>query len=265
MSQGEKRPRGRPPGSQKKKKDSDSQRPDLSSNLTLGLCSSLPRSDDPPASVNENNGDTTGNPSDNLNSAIERIFRELNTIRSEFQRAFETQEAALNDLKEQNVDLRKTCERFEARITDLEASKDLQATLLNKQERFSRRNNVRIVGIKTEDSEDCIKIVKDVLSKVGIPDCRVERAHRDGRVVTGRDRHILAKLSFYQDKLTARRNQRHALQNEDYFIIDDLTRDDLEEKRKWQKKVSELYQSGTKLHFSGGRWRLSNGKPYNFH
>ena len=150
------------------------------------------------------------------------------------------------------------------KLDELEKKQKDQDQLLNKQERHSRRNNFRIVGIKQEKDEDCLKIASDILGKMGFPDRNLERAHRDGRIVEGRDRHILVKLSFFQDKVKVMKGARRLLEGENFYIIDDLTKLDLREKRRWRNQVNELYRQGTRLHFSGGLWRGSSGKPFNF-
>ena len=60
------------------------------------------------------------------------------------------------------------------------------------------------------------------------------------------------------------RNRRQALQGENFFIVDDLTRVDLAEKKKWAPQVKVLYDRGTRLRFAGGKWRDSAGKPFVF-
>ena len=60
------------------------------------------------------------------------------------------------------------------------------------------------------------------------------------------------------------RNRRVALQGQNFFIGDDLTKVDLLEKKKWSQKVKELYDSGTKLIFSAGKWRDGSGRPFEF-
>ena len=109
-----------------------------------------------------------------------------------------------------------------------------------------------------------IQVAKTIFADMGLSDCTIERAHRDGKFVQGRDRHILIKLSFYQDKIFLLRNARSKLQNKPFFLTDDLTQTDLYEKRKWTPQVTALYQSGTKLRFSGGVWRQQDGRPYKF-
>ena len=93
---------------------------------------------------------------------------------------------------------------------------------------------------------------------------KVERAHRDGRRMDGRPRHILIKLLSYRDKVDIMRRARETLKNERYFIVDDLTPMDLAEKKKWNKKVQELYRNGTKLRFYAGKWRTAGGVVFNF-
>ena len=193
-----------------------------------------------------------------------RMIQGFESLQQDFAKTIEDLQQSVEELKAENDELRHKCSSLEDRIKALEDNRDSHAELINKNERFSRRNNIRIVGYVSQDGENCLDIAKSVLEEVGIPSCRLERAHRDGRAVTGRERHILAKVSYYQDKVTALKNARRALTNRPYYIIDDLTKTDLAEKRKWKGKVQELYQSGTRLHFAGGRWRGSNGKPFMF-
>ncbi|KAJ8022861.1 hypothetical protein HOLleu_37872 [Holothuria leucospilota] len=257
-----KRGRGRPPGSGNKKKGGQA---NTQSSLSGGLASSLPNISDIPIEEEDSDVESVaGSVIANLDSSIERIFKELKAIRQEFRNTLKQHEEQIKQLREENTALKERCGALESKMNNLEASQEKHASLLNKQERFSRRNNIRIVGVKTESGENCIEISRNVMTKVCVPNCSIERAHRDGKQHRNRDRHLLVKLSFYQDKVTALRNRRHALQNETYHITDDLTLVDLNEKRKWSNQVTGLFQRGTKLRFSGGCWRTAQGKPYNF-
>lgn len=79
-----------------------------------------------------------------------------------------------------------------------------------------------------------------MLNETGIQDCWLERAHKDGRSVQKRDRHILVKLSYYQDKVTTFKHAREALSNNRYYIIDNLTKIDLAGERKRKSEVQDL-------------------------
>ena len=82
----------------------------------------------------------------------------------------------------------------------------------------------------------------------------IERAHRDGQVRVGRERHVLLKLSNYQDNVHIMKNSGHVLYDEQYCIIDNSTRKYLIEKRKWMKRVDNLSSTSTRLRFVGGKW-----------
>ncbi|KAJ8030345.1 hypothetical protein HOLleu_26734 [Holothuria leucospilota] len=105
-------------------------------------------------------------------------------------------------------------------------------------------------------------MAKRILEENGVPSCQIERAHRDWRVVNGRGTHLLVKLSSYQDKITVLKNARRALEDKSYYIIEDLTRADLQDKRRWNQKVQTLYQRGTKNKFTAGLWCGRDGTPY---
>ena len=93
---------------------------------------------------------------------------------------------------------------------------------------------------------------------------KVERAHRDGKKLEGKPRHVLVKLLSYRDKVEIMKSSRVVLKDEKFFIVDDLTKKDLEEKRKYREEVQGLYQHGTKLRFFAGKWRLAGGVAYEF-
>ena len=208
------------------------------------------------------------NLSEKLDSAIEKVIStlsaDLRSLKSELREELKTHASKIKKLEKENLELKTCCAALEQKVTKLEKESMDHYALLNKQERFSRRSNLRLVGFKHSENEDCIQIAKTVFADVGLPDCRIERAHRDGKFVQGRDRHLLIKVSFYQDKLFLLRNAKAKLQNKPFFLTDDLTQLDLKEKRKWTPQVTALYQAGTRLRFSGGVWRQSDGRPYKF-
>ncbi|KAJ8050834.1 hypothetical protein HOLleu_04183 [Holothuria leucospilota] len=257
--------RGRPKGSLGKKKKAELSRQATLVSLRSSRTHTLtPSMEEEYEDVAE---DTLSQFTDTLDAAIEKITKELKKIRkirSDFSRAIAEQKKAIEAVKAENVQLKEKCHALETRISGLEKSREEHSALHNKHERFSRRNNIRIVGFPTGPQENCLQIAKDVIAKVGISDCHLERAHRDGRKIIGRDSHILVKLTYFQDKVFVMKNARQALTNEGYYIVEDLTKIDLAEKRRHSRQVSELFQQGVRLRFSGGLWRDGRGKPYAF-
>ena len=82
-------------------------------------------------------------------------------------------------------------------------------------------------------------------------DVELERVHREGKIRHGarnlrpnRPRHMLIKLLRYQDKVEIMKNRKKCLKDDNYYIVDDLTRKDLEEK---QKKVQQSKGVPSKL------------------
>ena len=141
---------------------------------------------------------------------------------------------------------------------------------LNKVERYTRKNNFRIIGYPEEKDENVKTIVKKILTtKLGIEEVEVERAHRDGKVYKGkgtpRPRHILVKLLRYSDKVKIFKGWRTCLKDESYKVVDDLTKFDYEEKKRWRVEVAELYKKGHKLRFINGLWRDIKGNKAPFY
>ncbi|XP_063970001.1 uncharacterized protein LOC129278366 [Lytechinus pictus] len=214
-----------------------------------------------------------------LERAVDRLAKKIEAVESLLGDSLEFERQRVNDLQvKQN--------HLETRIKNLEEEVAKNGAATNKSERFSRRNNIRLVGIdeyqqptslpadsaSSSDSssasephqEDCITLAEDKLRSFFGITSKVERAHRDGRKTNGRPRHILVKLLSYRDKVDVMKRARSVLKNQSFFIIDDLTSADLQEKRKWSKQVQALYAQGTKLRFYAGKWRLRGGDPFNF-
>ena len=199
-----------------------------------------------------------------LEREMARIHEELSNLEKNFDKAIEFLTQRVEEVEMREKRNAEKIKSLEEEIKNLRKADAEHNEKINVQERFSRRNNIRIVGFPTTENENCVEIAKSVMEKAGVPNVKVERAHRDGRENRERPRHILVKLSFYADKITALKQQRRLLAQEAFFITDDLTKADLLEKRKFAQQVAQLYREGTKLRFSAGKWRDSEGKPFVF-
>ena len=200
----------------------------------------------------------------------EALRSDFNTFKREITQSVEFQGKEIKDMKKES-------EKLHVKVDNAWDNINVQRNQLadlweevNKAERFSRRNNIRLIGVPESEGENVNAIVTDILtSKLKMENVEVERAHRDGKPRTYKGkpvhRHILIKLLRYKDKINIFKNWRQSLEGETYRIADDLTKTDLEEKRKWKEEVADLYSKGIKLRFSGGLWRDRLGKKAPFY
>ena len=65
--------------------------------------------------------------------------------------------------------------------------------LINTNEHFTRKNNVRNVRLQPAANEDCRQIASDVFKNILKRDVKIERAHRDGRTYHNRSQHVLVE------------------------------------------------------------------------
>lgn len=228
-------PGGRPKGSVGIKKRSQA-----SSQQSLGQSLTQHQCDESDSDVEALQIEAVSSLATKINGLKSRMVKEFESLQQEFSKTIDDLRQSVEEIKAENTALKQRCSSLENRLKILEDNRLSHSQLINKNERFSRRNNIRIVGFTTQDGENCLEIAKKVLNEVGIQDCRLERAHRDGRSVPNRDRHILVKLSYYQDKVTTFKHAREALSNNRYYIIDNLTKIDLAGERKRKSEVQDL-------------------------
>ena len=202
-----------------------------------------------------------------VKDAMESLLDNVRRVERELGKAIEFEGRRIDDLERKEKASEKKIVSMENELDQLREKVLHMEADINKGERFSRRNNFRLVGVEevqNSTQEDCVSVVEGILrDKFGL-DVNVERAHRDGGKRDDRPRHILVKTLSYRHKTQVMKNARAKLKDDDYFIVDDLTKKDLEEKRKWAEKVKELYKNGTKLRFYAGKWRGNGGEPFEF-
>ena len=74
------------------------------------------------------------------------ISRELKSIEENFGKAIEFESRRISSLEKENNELKTMCNDLQKRVNSLENSMEKHREAVNKQERFSRRTNIRIVG-----------------------------------------------------------------------------------------------------------------------
>lgn len=154
-----------------------------------------------------------------VKDAIESKFNEiLNHI--------EKQESVIFDLENKIEKNMKVCDDLDQKIAKMQKLQETVAKDMNNLEQYSRRNSVRIFGLKelpNENTNDLIKqLARDKLS-VDLIDTSIDRSHRVGRsAVNGRPRALLVKLTSYQHKLELMKARRK-LKGSGIVIAEDLT------------------------------------------
>ncbi|CAB4023920.1 Hypothetical predicted protein [Paramuricea clavata] len=157
------------------------------------------------------------------------------TMRSELNDFFRSSEfkeilsKAVSTLVEESVQqatkpLLEKIEALEAELTNVR----VQA---NENEQYSRKYNLRIVGLNENDGENCvgevIKLCKEKLN-VNVDERDIDRAHRLGpKALSGRSRTVIVKFKSYGAKAEICR-QRKLLKGTQYYINEDLTKFNIE-------------------------------------
>ena len=191
-----------------------------------------------------------------LQKSIDKIVKKLESVEDNLAASLEFERNRIDGLYQHQQRVETELAELQVEVCKLRDEVTAQKEAANKNERFSRRNNIRLVGIaetSPTSKEDTIKIVEEIISTKFSITTKVERAHRDGMKKDGKPRHILVKLLSYREKVDIMKKCRDVLKSEVYFIADDLSKVDLQEKMKWSKNVQSLYQNGVKLRFFAGK------------
>ena len=141
----------------------------------------------------------------NFELMIKKAMDSLLESVQKVEKTLEAESSRIDELEKKNANLETKTKEIEKEIEDMKITLSRHTSDANKAERFSRRNNFRIVGIpeaKVNEREDGPKLVEYVIRENFEMDIKVERAHRDGRKAD-RPRHILVKMLSYRDMKNA--------------------------------------------------------------
>ncbi|CAB4009771.1 Hypothetical predicted protein [Paramuricea clavata] len=131
---------------------------------------------------------------------------------------------AVNTLIEQSVQqatfpLIKRIEALEAELTKVTIK-------ANENEQYSRKYNLRIIGLVETDGEDCVqKVVQFVDEKLHLNILKeeIDRAHRLGPKISTQSRPLIVKFKSYGTK-AAICKRRKDLKGTQFYINEDLTK-----------------------------------------
>ena len=159
---------------------------------------------------------------------VAELFEELKAFREEVKSEIQGLKSQVNDIKQ--LSERVAC--VEKKVDDNLAA--IQARLDNL-EGQSRRSNIILYGVPEADQESWEQTetrFKEVVSgKLGVQhEVHIERCHRLGRKQQNKSRPIIAKMTFFKDKVRVMA-QAHKLKESNLALSDDYTKA-VREKRK---------------------------------
>lgn len=149
------------------------------------------------------------------------------TIREEIHRSLEPM---ISSLREEVKNLKEEVERKNNQIHVLQHTIDSKTDEL---EQYQRRNSLRIFGYTESDRENTDDIAIQVAQtlKVDLSYADIDRSHRVGRKIEGRERPIIVKFTSYRKRAEVFRAKR-LLINTKITVREDLTKKRVELLRK---------------------------------
>ena len=118
---------------------------------------------------------------------MRQMHKEVSSRFGEIEKSIEDTQAEIADLKEERAEVRQQLKVAENQI----AKQAIEITALKdkvtNQERYSREFNIRIVGLKEDPKEDCVRLIAKLLSTIPAVNkteveimAEIENAHRIG-------------------------------------------------------------------------------------
>lgn len=191
----------------------------------------------------------------NLDQLKEKIQNNERNI-ADLVKSLEFSQAEIIDLKsevkvlqESIKDSHITIVKMSDRIVELESR-------INYNEDYSRRNNLRITGIKEQPGETWEQIASQVSrlldDKLQLLEVRIERAHRVGAASASYPRTIVARFTKFSDRDAALRNAKK-LKGTGFFFSEDLCQASQEKKKAQLPLLKQARQDGKIAFFNHTR------------
>lgn len=213
----------------------------------------------------------------NISKLIEKNMKvftdEIKTLKNEIKEMKTYVANEVKTIKKENQDLKNSIEMqeeiFEKKIsilTDENESKSKEMERLYNKQRIqedrSRRNNVRLDGVRENENEnwdETERKMKETLASHGIDisNFAIERAHRIGKNNDGRPRTIVAKFLHFKDKQYVLYNSRK-LKNSGIFLNEDFSKETNAIRKELSVKMWEKRREGKFAYISYDRLVVRN-------
>ena len=190
---------------------------------------------------------------DNLDIKVKENTKKIEDL----EKGVTFQDNRLDDLEKRDREIQDSIDSHTKRAKDTEDSiKSLQSKLVVL-ERYTRGFNLRFLKVKEkprENSRDLLcELLKDnmKLKDGDDPAQWIEYAHRTGGTRDGAPRQLIAR--FHSRVVRSRVIRELRAAKPDFIVLDDLTPEDLKEKRRVAPAMEKLYRAGKEPRFFSGR------------
>lgn len=195
---------------------------------------------------------------------IANLRTKLNSLEKDNNSAFEFKDKEIDELKVKNESLKKEIADYKDSVRTLKGECKSNYERCVDLERHSRGFNLRfpkIPEVPKGQSEDCISILKEKLSKVGLGHVHIENAHRTGAETfdPNRPRAIIARFC-YRPERRAVLKAKNELFKHNVPVFEDLVKSDLQIKMKYASAIKKHYESGKRVWFAKGFYYINGIK-----
>ena len=195
-----------------------------------------------------------------LNGRIDDVMKEVGIMKNSinffqeevFDKKIKEIHSTMEKLKKDVDKMYEEINSPNANITSTAANdqniKEIKDKLIDIENR-SRRNNIRVEGVKEGDKEDWEtskrKLKKLLNDNLGLDaeNITIERAHRTGKKINGKERVIVAKLLNYEDKEEILKNS-YKLKDTGIYINEDYSEETLRKRAELIPQMKKYREEG---------------------
>ena len=154
--------------------------------------------------------------------SIQREIKSLHQDIKEVKKSLEFSDQKLEIIVKEHEALKTDNTQLQGKVKSLEYQNRYLSSKVNQLEDYSRKNNIRISGIEEKRGEDCFKEINNLFEKIGCMEIYLERCHRTGKREDGKNRDIIARFSYFPDKILVMKHRKSlpagVFINDDYCV-----------------------------------------------
>lgn len=210
----------------------------------------------------------------NVLTTLKSIESNIKSVQCDVSQIKETQSSILNKIQtlenritvveNKTASADSAMDEFQSKVNGFAKTTDSISETVNRLDRLSKERQLRLINFPESKTENCVSVVHKLLYEKFDLDIPIESAYRMGKVMNGgKPRHIVFKVARVSDKHDIFKMKRYALRNEDYYIVEDLTRADLAVKKQLQPEMDQLRSQGKRFKFRDGKLMVQGAATSN--